>query len=83
MSEIKTLFPSLEEAQPSGPFGWIQWKGTDVCLDIHCECGVLTHVDGECCYHVKCGSCGQVYECGGFIKLHKLGQEPDRYLVSQ
>lgn len=24
----------------------IQWKGTDICADIHCQCGTYSHVDG-------------------------------------
>jgi hypothetical protein len=35
---------------PAGSHGWIQWKGTDVCMDIHCECGTLSHIDGEFAY---------------------------------
>ena len=35
-----------------GPHGWIQWKGTDVCIDLHCECGSHGHVDGDFVYYV-------------------------------
>ena len=69
-------FPSLDEKHDY-PHGWIQWKGTDVCMDLHCECGFRGHYDGDFCYHIKCPECGQVYECGGFIRLHKLEFEPD------
>lgn len=54
-------FPSLEISHPE-PHGWIQWKGTNVCMDVHCACGELTHFDGDFLYHVKCGACGKVYE---------------------
>ena len=69
-------FPSLKD-QPDGPHGWVQWKGTDVCIDLHCTCGADHHFDGEFLYHFKCGECGQVYEVGGFIKLHPLQHEPE------
>ena len=69
-------FPSLK-TRPDPPFGWIQWKGTSVCMDIHCECGALTHIDAEFCYHVKCCVCGRVYECGGHVRLYPLDHTPE------
>ena len=68
-------FPSLDTECPA-PHGWVQWKGTDVCCDIHCECGEHTHFDGMFMYYVKCPHCGQVYECGGHIKLYPIDHEP-------
>lgn len=65
------------------PHGWIQWKGTDVCLDLHCECGKLSHFDGDFCYHIKCGYCGKVYECDGHIRIHQLDFEPEETKVSE
>ena len=59
------------------PHGWIQWKGTSVCMDVHCECGELTHIDEEFCYYIKCGNCGKIYECDGHIKLYPLDFEPE------
>ncbi len=53
----------------SGAEGWIQWKGTDVCMDIHCLCGELTHVDGEFGYYVECSKCGRVYEVDPTVSL--------------
>lgn len=78
MSETRDLFPSdtIEKDFPT-PHGWIQWKGTDVCMDITCTCGFISHFHGEFCYHVKCPKCGQVYECSGFFRLHPLDFEPE------
>ena len=59
------------------PHGWIQWKGTDVCMDVHCVCGELAHVDDDGTYHVKCQSCGRVYFCNGHIELIELQKEPE------
>ena len=33
-------------------WGRIQWKGTDICVDIHCVCGYLGHIDGEFLIHI-------------------------------
>lgn len=29
---------------PPTPNGWIQWKGTDVCMDVYCSCGYHSRV---------------------------------------
>jgi len=44
------------------PYSFIQWKGTDFCMDFHCECGARCHFDGYFAYTVKCPHCGQGYE---------------------
>jgi len=59
------------------PHGWIQWKGTNVCLDFHCKCGELGHVDGYFAYFVKCGACGQVYEMSGHVEARPIDEVPD------
>ena len=73
-------WPSLR-IKHEEPHTWIQWKGTDVCCDFHCACGAHVHFDGEFMYHVKCATCGQVYECDGHITLHKLDFEPERTIL--
>lgn len=76
MSDEKRPMPSLEQDWPL-PHGWVQWKGTKVCMDVHCRCGYLGHVDAEFCYYLKCPECGQVYEVGGHVKLYPVDVEPD------
>lgn len=51
---------------------FIQWKGTDICLDWYCDCGELNHEDGDFCYEVECPKCGAVYALGTKISLRKL-----------
>lgn len=71
---------SREEFQPWRKFkpadgeahGWVQWKGTSVCMDFHCECGELGHLDAEFAYAVKCGACGALYEMSGFVEAHRV-----------
>lgn len=41
--------------------GWIQWKGTDICMDIHCECGYHGHLDAEFAHYYQCPRCSVVY----------------------
>ena len=55
--------------------GWIQWKGTDVCIDLHCKCGHHGHFDGEFFYYYECPKCHAQYALGQNVKLIPLTQE--------
>jgi hypothetical protein len=38
--------------------GWLQWKGTDACIDLTCKaCGHDDHVDDEFLYFWRCPKC--------------------------
>lgn len=54
------------------PHGWIQWKGTEVCIDLHCKCGYLGHFDGYFFFYYRCPKCQQVYSVGQNVILHPL-----------
>lgn len=58
--------------QPNKTF--IQWKGTDVCMDFRCECGHANHYDGYFAYVIKCGHCGSLYELGTQVTATKLNK---------
>jgi hypothetical protein len=62
------------------PHGWIQWKGTDVCMDVHCECGAHGHIDDEFAYFYRCAQCGATYAVGQVVKLIKLEGEDLDYV---
>lgn len=62
----------LQEKYTKVPHGWIQYKGTDVCMDVHCKCGHMGHIDADFAYYVKCKACGTVYSCSGFIELIEM-----------
>ena len=67
----------MQETYKGKPHGWIQWKGTDVCMDVHCKCGKHLHFDQDFLYHVECGHCGAVYMCNGHIELIEIEEKPD------
>ncbi len=71
----------IQETYKDKPHGWIQWKGTNVCMDIHCKCGYHGHIDVDFAYHVKCHKCGTVYMCSGFVEFIELKEEPDNCVV--
>lgn len=72
---------NIQDTQVGKPHGWIQWKGTDVCMDVYCKCGDQFHIDSYFAYHVKCPSCGTVYFCNGHIELIELKTEPENCVV--
>ncbi len=55
--------------------GWIQWKGTNVCIDLHCKCGHHGHYDGDFLYFYQCPACGAKYALGQNVKLIHLTEE--------
>ena len=57
---------------PKKSHGFIQWKGTDACIDIYCDCGNQFHLDGEFLYETKCDQCNTKYELDSTIKLKKI-----------
>lgn len=67
----------LQQMFEGEPHGWIQWKGTDVCMDIYCECSEHFHIDDTFAYHVQCPICKRVYFCNGHIELIKLEEMPE------
>lgn len=71
----------VQDMRDGEPHGWVQWKGADVCMDLHCACGESSHVDGAFAYHVKCPHCNAVYFCNGHIELIKLETEPENCVV--
>jgi DNA-directed RNA polymerase subunit RPC12/RpoP len=64
------------------PHGWIQWKGTEVCIDLHCVCGHHGHVDGDFLYYYKCHECGRVFALDPVIRLMEISEEPDGCISS-
>lgn len=51
------------------PMTFIQWKGTDVCMDWHCPCGTHNHLDSDFAYSIECYKCGTVFEVGSRVAL--------------
>jgi len=44
------------------PHAFIQWKGTDVCMDFWCDCGAHCHFDGYFAYAVRCPHCKTIWQ---------------------
>ena len=56
---------------------FIQWKGTDICMDFHCKCGHHNHYDGYFAYFVQCFNCKQIYKMVESIEMEEIDNAPD------
>jgi len=74
----------LRDPAPEGPHGWVQWKGTDACMDLYCKCGRSSHVDADFFYFFQCPECHQKYQVGQHVLLFELpdGTEPENGFIS-
>lgn len=54
---------------PNGDM-FIQWKGTNICMDVWTPCcNAQLHVDGYFCYALRCPDCGKTYELGTKVTM--------------
>lgn len=74
---MQSLYDAIyNQDNPKGSaHGWIQWKGTDVCMDTHCVCGYHGHVDIDFFYRYECPKCHRKYAVGQNIKLIEMTPE--------
>lgn len=55
--------------------GFVQWKGTDVCLDFTCLCNTHLHFDGDFAYAIRCWHCQRVWELPAYIPLTLVDED--------
>jgi len=61
------------------PRAIINWKATNVCMDVYCKCGTRFHIDSDFCYAVQCPKCATFYACGSRIELIELEENPGNF----
>lgn len=61
------------------PSAFIQWKGTNVCMDFYCRCGAHCHFDGDFAYTVKCPHCNTIWEMPCMIYPREADKRTDEY----
>lgn len=54
---------------------FIQWKGTQVCMDVWCDCGMSSHWDEEFLYYLQCPGCKKTFSVGTNVEL--VEADPD------
>ena len=62
---------------------FIQWKGTEVCLDFYCPCGHRGHLDAGFAYFVRCPACETVFEMGTQVLAIRSTENHDGDLAVQ
>jgi hypothetical protein len=75
MSATLQPWRKFKPDQDDSPYGWIQFKGSNICMDFHCKCGAHGHIDADFAYAVKCGACGQVYEMSGHVEARPIDEK--------
>ena len=50
---------------------FLQYKGTDICLDFYCTCGAQGHFDGFFAHRLKCPKCNQEWVMPHNLVAHK------------
>lgn len=63
------------EAEQPTPNAFVQWKGTDVCMDFWCDCGAQCHFDGYFAYVVKCPHCSALWQMPSHIYPRKVDEK--------
>jgi hypothetical protein len=57
---------------------FIQWKGTDVCMDLHCPaCSYHNHYDGYFAYIVQCAKCKALYKLPELLPFKRIDAVPE------
>lgn len=64
---------AIRETPP--PTTFVQWKGTDVCMDLYCVCGEQFHIDGFFAYAVQCPHCKRRYEMSTRVEMREMSKE--------
>lgn len=59
--------PTREYGEPGSTF--IQWKGTEVCMDVVCLCGEGFHLDVDFAYAARCPYCQRVLVFGTQVSV--------------
>ena len=62
---------------------FLQWKGTDACLDFYCTCGAQGHFDGYFCHRIRCGKCGKVWTLPDLLPLREATVEEENLPVQR
>lgn len=73
----------------SKPYVFLQWKGTDACMDFHCLCdrenepAGVGHFDGFFASYLKCVRCGRVYKLPTNLELELVDPHTELFCYPQ
>lgn len=74
----ETVYRAVEAKMRGAPAGepetFIQWKGTNVCLDFHCPCGHHSHWDCDFIYSLRCPGCRKIWRLGTRVQAVEISE---------
>lgn len=62
-------------------YAFIQYKNTDICVDIECLCGESFHYDGYFAYYLQCPNCNQIFKLNTHIEIQPENNPPKGYIA--
>lgn len=68
---VTTTDPDDGDEVGRGTHVFIQYKGTDICLDFNCSCGQQSHFDGYFAQVIRCAACGGTYDMPVLVALRR------------
>ena len=81
------LFKELDGSRDGAASFFVQWKGTSVCGDFHCTCGLHSHICGEeFVYSILCGRCGKRFAVQHTLYLLECAHVDERegcYVIAE
>lgn len=79
--EHRARMSEVDPLPKEGASGFIQWKGTSVCMDLTCRCGQGVHLcDKSFTYFWECLKCGEVYALSSYIRMVPLTEDHKAYV---
>lgn len=72
LTDLPENFGFIGCKEEPSPRAFIQWKGTEVCMDFYCECGAHLHFDGFFAYAMRCPHCHVAWEMPCMIYPRKV-----------
>ena len=58
---------------------FLQFKNTDICIDLFCDCGESSHYDGDFARFAKCPHCGQIWELPSMLTPARVTAEHPQF----
>ena len=71
MTDKKSPYEYQREVDPTpedGTHTFIQWQGTNVCMDFSCKCGQSMHFDTDSLFFVQCCGCHTKYIMSSYVR---------------
>lgn len=71
------------DVHPDKGYASIQHKGSDLCMDVHCECGHHGHIDEAFCLYYQCQACQRVFIVGAVLMLASVPEDLVLYVLGE